>query len=542
MKVFLVEDEFIVREGIKNNVDWAGNGFEFCGEASDGELAFPMISNEKPDILITDIRMPFMDGLELSRMVRKEFPEIKIIILSGHEEFEYAKAAIQIGVEEYLLKPINGEELLQVVNRVAEKIRQERQKPAGGVEALNESEILENEKRQLFNSLINSDNSLADMLGAGKKLNLNLMAACYNILLFKLQRNHKEQEFSQRIEEFYGDIIRSLEQYGDRVAIFDRAPEGKVVLFMGETIEEIQDTIKNFLKDFQEIFCNYQEVSYFGAIGKPVMRLSEMNLSYEMASHGFSYRFLTDQNQIVDSANIQNQEEGSESVSTMIGNVEVQNLDKQKIEGFLKGGEIEEIEFFVEEYMKNTGDAGKNSLIFRQYIVMDMYFVAGNFLAQIAKGEESQLGEPFASPDQMQETISSYESTLAYIADLFRQVMEVRDRQTTEHNSDIVENARHYINENYGDEELTLNKVASQVNVSPNHLSAMFSQRMGQTFVKYLTDVRLTKAKELLKCTAMRSNEICEAIGYRDPHYFSHIFKKNVGCSPMQYREGGGKD
>ena len=127
IKVFLAEDEFIVRQGIKNNIDWEKNGFEFCGEASDGELAFPIICREKPDIVITDIRMPFMDGLVLSRLIRRELPQTKIIILSGHEEFEYAKAAIQIGVEEYLLKPIRGEELLQVVNHVAEKIRRERQ-------------------------------------------------------------------------------------------------------------------------------------------------------------------------------------------------------------------------------------------------------------------------------------------------------------------------------------------------------------------------------------------------------------------------------
>ena len=124
VKVFLVEDEFIVREGIKN-MNWEACGLSFCGEASDGELAFPLIKREQPDIVITDIRMPFMDGLELSRLIKKELPEIKIIILSGHEEFEYAKAAIQIGIEEYLLKPINGDELLQAVNHVAEKIKEE---------------------------------------------------------------------------------------------------------------------------------------------------------------------------------------------------------------------------------------------------------------------------------------------------------------------------------------------------------------------------------------------------------------------------------
>lgn len=130
ISVFLVEDEFIVREGIKN-MNWEAYGLSFVGEASDGELAFPLIKKKHPDIVITDICMPFMDGLELSRLVKKELPQTKILILSGHEEFEYAKDAIQIGVEEYLLKPINSDELLQVVRRAADKITEERQ--AGGV-------------------------------------------------------------------------------------------------------------------------------------------------------------------------------------------------------------------------------------------------------------------------------------------------------------------------------------------------------------------------------------------------------------------------
>ena len=102
LKIFLVEDEFVVREGIKNNVDWEAHGYDFCGEASDGELAYSMIQKEKPDIVITDIRMPFMDGLTLSKLIKKEMPWIEIIILTGHAEFEYAKEGIKIGVAQYL--------------------------------------------------------------------------------------------------------------------------------------------------------------------------------------------------------------------------------------------------------------------------------------------------------------------------------------------------------------------------------------------------------------------------------------------------------
>ena len=122
IKVFLCEDEFVVREGIKKNIDWAGNGYEFIGEASDGELALPLIRKLEPDIVITDIKMPFMDGLELSRIIRKELPSIEIVILSGYEEFDYAKQAISIGVAQYLTKPISGDDLLRELDLLRDKI------------------------------------------------------------------------------------------------------------------------------------------------------------------------------------------------------------------------------------------------------------------------------------------------------------------------------------------------------------------------------------------------------------------------------------
>ena len=119
LKIFLAEDEYVVREGIKNNIDWAAHGYEFVGEASDGELALPMIQKLKPDIVITDIKMPFMDGLELSRLIKKEFPWMEVIILSGYAEFDYAKEAIAIGVAHYLNKPISGDELIAELDKLS---------------------------------------------------------------------------------------------------------------------------------------------------------------------------------------------------------------------------------------------------------------------------------------------------------------------------------------------------------------------------------------------------------------------------------------
>ena len=125
-KVFFVEDEIIIREGIRDNVDWQSSGFEFCGEASDGERALPMLSMIKPDVLITDIKMPFMDGLQLSKIVRERMPWVKIVILSGHDEFEYAREAIHLGVTDYLLKPVTAQKLQSTLQSLAAQLDEER--------------------------------------------------------------------------------------------------------------------------------------------------------------------------------------------------------------------------------------------------------------------------------------------------------------------------------------------------------------------------------------------------------------------------------
>lgn len=139
IKVFLVEDEIVMREGIKKKIPWETEGYEFAGEASDGELAYPLIKKVRPDIIITDIKMPFMDGLELSKLVKKEMPKTKIIVLSGYNDFEYAQKAIRLGVAAYLLKPITPGALLKTVSEVAEQIRRERE----------EEEMMETYKREL---------------------------------------------------------------------------------------------------------------------------------------------------------------------------------------------------------------------------------------------------------------------------------------------------------------------------------------------------------------------------------------------------------
>lgn len=541
IKVFLVEDEFIIREGIKN-IDWESHGFYFCGEASDGELAFPLIKKEKPDIVITDIRMPFMDGLELSQLIKKEFPAMKIIILSGHEEFQYAKSAIGIGVEEYLLKPISSEDLLRELAKTADKIREERSRENEMAMELSESsELREMEKREFFNQLVCSDLSMVELLERGRKLGMELTASFYEFLLLKVQMGEKTS-YVEPVIRIHEEIRRYTEERSRGIYCFDRAPEGLILLFLADEKDVLQRALSDFISFFQQRIEKMEHIGYFGSTGSPVSRLRELNHAYETASHGFSYRFFVENNVIVHyeemkheiiTAHSQRKDEGFS-----VGKINFGSLDKSKIESFLRGGDCFEIPFFIDEYMKSAGEAGKNSLIFRQYIVMDMYIAASHFLQQMGLEERFSYKEPFESPSQMEYLLSDLDKTEEHMVTMFEEVMRLRDEKVREQNDDVVETAKRYIQENYSDEELSLNAVSKEVNISPNHFSAVFSQKMGQTFVRYLTDVRLGKAKELLKSTNMRSSEISEAVGYKDPHYFSHLFKKNMGCTPMQYREG----
>ena len=214
-----------------------------------------------------------------------------------------------------------------------------------------------------------------------------------------------------------------------------------------------------------------------------------------------------------------------------IHNIDPKELQSDRIREFLKLGNKEEVVYFVDEFFKRQGISALNSTIFRQYIVMDVYFCVAAFL------EELQLGrEELASFDVNSEMLQSKESAIGYVTGIIEKAVELREKNASNRYGNIVDQVKKYIEEHYEEEELSLNLLASYVNFSPNHLSMIFSQQTGQTFIKYLTDYRMNKAKELLRGTGKRSSEISLEVGYKDPHYFSYLFKKTQGMTPTQYR------
>lgn len=531
VKVFLVEDEFIVREGIKNNIDWSKFGYEFCGEASDGELAFPMIQKLKPDIVITDIRMPFMDGLELSKLIKKELPETEIIILSGHEEFEYAKEAIRIGVAEYLLKPINGDDLLKQVDEVALKIVEKRKESEIKRQYIQEmEENILNEKKVFFQHLVSGSKSLSELLDMAGKLGIDLSAMWYNVMLFKVQsQHHAYNEYSNSLIE----IEKRINQINDKdVLIFDRNLEGKALLFKADSKETLENLQNEYIMHMKDIFAEYNYIHYFGGIGEPVNRLSELPDSFERAGRAFAHRYLMKESCILNSKELE-QEVYFEKENFNISDVDTRQIDRRKIKGFLKLGELEESIYFVEEFFNDLGSNAMKSNMFRQYIIMDAYFCVIDFLIELKIPKEE-----IEQPDIVSGVFQSEESAVEYVVQIIKKAIELRDKASVNRYDDVLNEVMTYIQDNYADEDISLNLLASHVNFSPNHLSMIFSQQTGQTFIKYLTDYRMNKAKELLRCTGKRSSVISMEVGYKDPHYFSYLFKKTQGMTPTQYRNG----
>lgn len=538
IKVFLVEDEMVIRRGIKNSIDWEKEGYIFCGEASDGELAYPMIIKEKPDILITDIRMPFMDGLELCKLVKKELPNIKILILSGYDEFDYAKEAIRLGVTEYLLKPISSGKLLEALNGVSESIRREKEDKDLVRKYMEEMrENTEHEKQKFFEQMIAGNLSMADALETGKKYEMNLSAGMYNLLLFRFTLG----EENRKSGELLGEAEYAIEKLTERLEYvfeFQRGVEGWAFLLMADNEEQMSERVKELSKDLEEIMKNYSTIAYFGGIGQPVARLRELEESFREAERALAARFTMELNRIISVEDIrmaQNVDTLDDIEITSFGEIE---KTRTMLEKFLNNGAEDEIDEFVDVYINELPEENLKSVLMRQYIIMDAYIVMMSFCEKI-EGIEGEMQAQSEELKNSMKTIQTLEEIKNYIRMLLKKIIGVRDTISGRRYSDIIEIAKDQIRKTYMSDEIFLNTIAAEVGMSPSYFSSIFSKEMGKTFVEYLTEIRMDRAKELLMCSSMKTSEIGYEVGYKDPHYFSYIFKKTQNCTPKEFRARG---
>ena len=542
VKVYLVEDEIIIRQSIKNSIEWEKEGYEFVGDASDGELALPVILKEKPDILITDIRMPFMDGLELSRMVKAELPDIKIVILSGYDDFEYAKQAIKIGVAEYLLKPVSSAVLLEHLSEIAEKVRDEREDLA--LKKVYYQEMQENEeliKMKFLGELISGKLSLADAMEKGKRFHMNLSGPFYRIILFKFtQEDHVQAEQSEALAEAYEAVGNYVDGLKDAFR-FQRGVEGWAFL-LTSVEEDMEAQTERFIEGLKEVIAPFEALTWFGGIGSEAARLRELRYSFREADKAFAGRFVQEPNQIISVEQLNYEQLDNEFDANIFGEI---NQFDQIITRFLSSGSREEVESFVGALFTEISEDHFRSLMIRQYIIMDIYATVLAFCKKLRKdtGADGEAAGQMESLRENEEilkravlTAESVDDIKDYIGTLLDHVIELRNTLSGRRYSDIIRTARKRIEQDYMSEDISLNTVAAEVCMSPSYFSSVFSKEMGKTFIEYLTEVRMEKAKQYLVCSSMKTSEISYEVGYKDPHYFSYIFKKTQGCTPKEYR------
>ena len=542
LKIFLAEDEVVVRETIKRMIPWEELGFELVGEAADGEMALPLLIRQQPDLLITDIKMPFMDGLTLARLAKKEIPGLKVVILSGYDDFNYAKQAIGIGVEDYLLKPITKNALIERLSEIRSRYEHEKTQKEYYEKFQREMQAYEkNSSRDFFEALVGGSMDMMEVYKRAEKLGLDIVAEAYNVLIFTM---NCDEDFSGQRDEYSSWEAESLELLenffaGHSSAMLFRSNIFSYGVLLKGQRETIEENTRACVDEIRKILSRQDgRREWFLAVGQSVERLSQIQKSYHTASRAFSQRYLYDEN-ILYYDEMETMEHPGGQAETednaYLQKVDVNALNPAILQKFLSNGLQEETENFVKDYFYAIGQEPMESLVFRNYVILNVRFSVISFIKGL--GCDTNEMESADTEEVLAESGKNMESAIAYAKKMISQAIEIRDQNSGNKNRSILKTAVDFIESHYMEEEISLNTVANVANVSSNHFSALFSQNMGQTFIEYLTSLRMNKAKELLRCTGMRSSEIAGEIGYKDAHYFSYLFKKTQGMTPSDYRK-----
>ncbi|MEI3490388.1 MAG: helix-turn-helix domain-containing protein, partial [Blautia sp.] len=364
-----------------------------------------------------------------------------------------------------------------------------------------------------------------------------IVAEAYNILIFTINCN---EDFSGQREGYSSWEAESLEMLENFFAghpfamLFRSNIFSYAVLIKGDK-ENIEENTRLCIEELRKILNRRGDRrQWFVAAGQLVERLSQIQKSYHSASRAFSQRYLYDEN-ILYYNEMESMEKQAGDGNAYLQKVDVNALNPAILQKFLSNGLLEETENFVKDYFRAIGQEPLESLVFRSYVTLNVRFSVISFLKEL--GCDTGILESENSEETLTESGKSLESAVAYAEKVISQALTLRDQNSGNKNKSILKSAIDFIDSNYMEEDISLNKAANAANVSANHFSALFSQNMGQTFIEYLTSLRMNKAKEYLRCTGMRSSEIAGRVGYKDAHYFSYLFKKTQGMTPSDYRK-----
>lgn len=510
-QLFIADDEAIIREGIKCLLDYEALGFSITGEASGGDAAYQEILSKQPDVVLLDIRMPGMSGLDVIREARTQGFKGKIIILSGYSDFKYAQEAIRYGVQYYLTKPIDEDELQEILISVKSQL---------------DAEFVSESSRKIFRQRARETIIRDIFLGRAdfsrfSPKELQLTADTYQVIIYE-KYSHSFSGAAYR----FSDLLRVTNQDNHSYdSVSDNGRE--IVLLKGEfAIQKFNDFLNRYHQENRPQKDSPLD-TLFLTYGKCVSSLSDVKISYRQASLLLERRFFCEQEQhTIGWEELPNPEKLS-----YILNDDLKNSYTEKLFGYLQAfnrNMLAETLKQLESELYNAADSIESIRLF----LTDLFLQIKERINHLY----NNANIPFPSNAEVIKSIKEryylYEIVL-YLTELFEVVITSIGNSSRE---SVLDDILHYINHNYSG-NITLENIAPLFGYNSSYLGKIFSKKMGENFNSYVDHVRIEHSKELLISSDMKVYSIAEKVGYRNVDYFHIKFKKYVGKSPAEFRK-----
>lgn len=530
-RIMLADDEEEIRDGIRRKIDWEGIGFELVGSAENGQEALEMAEALHPDVVMTDIKMPFMDGLTLGKRLAEIMPTAKLVIFSGFDDFEYAQKAIQINVAEYILKPIDATELTSVLRRIKTQLDGEFAEKRN-VELLREryQNSLPVLREQFYTRLLDGRISPSRIEEQSALYGIELPGKFLSVALTHLdadddapirQRELLPLSLRQLIDENLGrrcDFISTL--YNDSVAVIAGFENAEQVLELIDGMNQICKQARRFLG-----------LTLTVGIGSPCESPSELRLAASGARSALDYRVLIGAGRAIYIEDVE---------PDPTAHIPFDERDKHDLNAAIKLGTPEHISAAAERLI---GRLRESRLPIGQYQLYFMEVLAE--LVKLTRTYQLDMAEVFGRDFDGNFHLTGFDSLDAlsvWFTDICLKISSLIRRERTNSSKETAENAKHFIAENYADFDISVEMLCAHLHVSPAYFSTLFKKETGMSFVAYLTQIRMDKAVELLSTTEDKTYEISLKVGYSEPNYFSYVFKKQFGMSPTKYRSSKGEN
>ncbi|GMQ61040.1 helix-turn-helix domain-containing protein [Vallitalea maricola] len=532
-KIIIVEDEIPVRNAICNIIKWEELGYELVYVSGDGQDALTYIENNQIDVILTDICMPFMDGLELSNEAKKILPTVKIVIITGYNEFEYAHKAVEIGVDHYLLKPITANEftkmLVEIKNELDNEFAKKRNLIALKKQVETHKDILRD--KFLMNLLYNKINSniIREKINS---LGIKLEGTKYIVAVLQPE-NIKEIADSnwdcdyQLLEFAILNICNEvLTNYGQNICILGN--DDQIIIFFvndGQDEIEFRDTIYEIMNKIIVCVEKFYSIGMYIGVGDNYAELQDLHFSYKDALNALEYRVLNGSNKIIYKMDVE----------------KTSSFSYHKIDEYLR-----ELEYAIKIGGNKTDkiiDYIFSIIIFSNVHISQFRTILLKITTTILKAyEDICSGSPndvIIDFNQFNEVFGKerIDEVKTYYKKLCKNLSNEINKERIDIKTSQMQKAYQFIYNNYQNKSLDINMICNHLNISSSYFSRIFKTETNQTFMQYLTKVRMEKAKDLLINSDYKVYEISEKVGYEDPHYFSYNFKKKTGVKPTQYRK-----